>query len=68
MNNYNINLSLIKKYINLKDDIFLYNFLKDNKIIDENKIEDFYHHDLNEIIKNKDVFNLIINFEFISLL
>lgn len=61
MNNYNINLSLIKKYINLKDDIFLYNFLKDNKIIDENKIEDFYHHDLNEIIKNKDVFNLIIN-------
>ena len=59
MNNYNINLSLIKNILILKM-IFFYIIFKDNKIIDEYKIENFII-----VIKwnywDKDVFDLIIN-------
>ena len=56
-----LDLTVIKKYINFKNDKFLYKFLIDNKIIDEFKIENYYQDDLIEIILNNDVLDLVIN-------
>ena len=61
MSESNIDLTIIKNYLDIKKDKFLYKFLLDNKLIDEFKIENYYHNDLNEVIKNNDVFDLVIN-------
>jgi hypothetical protein len=57
-----IDLTVIKKYINFKNDKFLYKFLLDNKIIDEFKIENYYYEsDLNNVIEDTNIFELVIN-------